>query len=679
MDLLKIEYKDWFINQKHLPDKNSQEYNDFYAFHKKLCTEGCLMGGEFINPFLMWHLNFWNTEVDLEPDERGRIAQKYTNPRLRDNEWLVTNEIWRAEQEHKGLCIFGIRRFAKSVLEASYLSWGATFDADSQNVISGLNAQDIKLITDKIDKGLNKLPDAWKWQRIEDNWKNQVTLGVKTKDGTRIPFSYILIRNLDDGNNQEAIAGTKPRKLIIDEGGKGSFLKALQAAIPGFTTPYGWGCSPIITGTGGDMRKFMDAKSLFFDADKYNFLSYPDATKPGRKHGLFIPAKYRMEAKEKSTLAKFLGKEEGTDLDNITILVSNEEKAIQITNDNLTKLKKAGDRNAFLKEKMYYPIEVDDVFLNDDTNIFNIYAAKSQQSKLKEENITGECYVLKASEEGVVLQPTKKQQILDYPKIPGNVDKDAPVVIWEKPMPNPPRGLYVAGVDPYRHDNSAYSESLGAVYILKRMHDIVGEHFQDTIVACYVARPDKKETWNEQARLLIKYYNALTLCENDEMSFIEYMKSKGDAPLYLQSQPEWIKDIVPNTKVNREYGIHRSSDKVIGYLHDCLKQYLDETIAVHKDDKGSVISETLGVHRIRDIALLEEIIQFNEDMNVDRIVAFELAIALANHLNPMIKVSSVESDPRIKALFDPNRNRDMLFGNNPKLFTNSKNKNKLFS
>ena len=60
-----------------------------------------------------------------------------------------------AQKEKKGLVILGIRRFAKSVLEASYVSHGATFDENSQNIIAGLNAADIKLITDKIDKGLN--------------------------------------------------------------------------------------------------------------------------------------------------------------------------------------------------------------------------------------------------------------------------------------------------------------------------------------------------------------------------------------------------------------------------------------------------------------------------------------------------------------------------------------------
>ena len=136
---------------------------------------------------------------------------------MRDNEWQVFNGIWQAEKEQKGIPIGGIRRAGKSVFEASYIGHGATFDQDSQNIIAGINAADIKLITDKIDKGLNNLPDYFKWQRIEENWTKAVSFGIRAKDNSKFVFSQILIRNLDDGNNEEAIAGTKPRKLIIDE------------------------------------------------------------------------------------------------------------------------------------------------------------------------------------------------------------------------------------------------------------------------------------------------------------------------------------------------------------------------------------------------------------------------------------------------------------------------------
>ena len=285
-----------------------------------------------------------------------------------------------------------------------------------------------------------------------------------------------------------------------------------------------------------------------------------------------------MEAKVESTLGAYLNEPKSSDLHNIKMLVSDEEKAKKITEDNLERLKKAGDRSMYLKEKMYYPIEVDDIFLNEDTNIFDIEAAKRQKFRLLQQEKTGTPVLLFNDGDKIGHEFTDKLPITNFPLKPSDL-KDAPVVVYEFPIENPPYGLYVAGVDPYRQGKSAYSSSLGAVYIYKRMHDITGEQYQDMFVASYVARPDNKDHWNEQARLLIKYYNARTLCENDDISFIEYMKSKGDAH-YLERQPEWLKEIVPNTTVKREYGIHRSSQKIIDYLHTCLKKYIENPIFV---------------------------------------------------------------------------------------------------
>lgn len=644
--LQSVDFKDWFINQKRLPTPDSVEYKAFFDYHKELCQDGFMMDGTYINPFLYWHLNVWHTEVDII-DEKGRISQKYANPYLRDNEWIVTNEMDRAQKERKGLVILGIRRFAKSVLASSYMGWGATFDQDSQNIVSGLNAADIKLITDKIDKGMNFLPDAWTWDRIEDNWKQQVTFGIKLKSGKRIPFSQIMIRNLDEGNNEEAIAGTKPRKLIIDEIGKGSFLRALQAAIPGFTTPYGWGCSPILTGTGGDMKKFFDAKQLMFDVEQFNFLSYKNEDDHRRIHGLFIGAEFRMEAKEDSSLGKYLGIEKGPLLD-IPMLVSNKEKALKLTDDNVERLRRAGDKIAYLKEKMYYPKKVDDIFLNEDSNIYNIEAARAQQIRIKTSDFFGTSVDLYHDGETIKHDFSKKDIITEFPV--KNQSKDAPVVIWEFPVENPPFGLYTAGVDPYRQGKSSYSDSLGAVYIFKRMHSITGEGYQNMFVASYVARPDNKDVWDEQARLLIKYYNARTLCENDEISFIEYMKAKGDSR-YLERQPEWLKEIVPNTTVKRDFGIHRSAEKIRDHLHSCLKAHLDEKLIIERDNEGSVTVEHLGVMRVKDTMLLEEVINFNELDNFDREVAASLAVALAYHLDPIIGQVSSNQDPRVTNLY----------------------------
>ena len=248
------------------------------------------------------------------------------------------------------------------------------------------------------------------------------------------------------------------------------------------------------------------------------------------------------------------------------------------------------------------------------------------------------------------------------------------MVIYEFPIESPPYGLYVAGVDPYRQGQSKYSDSLGSVYIYKRMHDLTGEKYQDMFVASYCARPEKKEIWDEQARLLIKYYNARALVENDEVSFIDYMIAKGDAH-YLEKQPDWLKEVVPNTTVRRDYGIHRSAEKIRDFLHTCLKKYLEEPIFVEKDENGNVIREVLGVTKIFDPVLLEEIIQYNDDDNFDRVIAAELAIAQAMKMDPIFGKISSTKDSRIESLLKPKK-RNVLFDSSKGLFTN--NKNKLF-
>jgi hypothetical protein len=223
-------------------------------------------------------------------------------------------------------------------------------------------------------------------------------------------------------------------------------------------------------------------------------------------------------------------------------------------------------------------------------------------------------------------------------------------MIYEFPVQSPPFGLYCAGVDPYRQGKAEYSSSLGTVAIFKRMNDLNGETFQNTFVASYAARPNEQDEWNETARNLIKYYNARTLCENDEMSFINYMIYNGDQ-MYLEEQPGWLKTLVPNSKTERKYGIHRSNDTIRDYLHSTFKNFLNEVLLREKDpETGSVIKEILGVTRIPDIAALEEIIKFNPDGNFDRLIAYELAVALAKHLDPTLGKTGQE-DPRLKSYF----------------------------
>ena len=148
------------------------------------------------------------------------------------------------------------------------------------------------------------------------------------------------------------------------------------------------------------------------------------------------------------------------------------------------------------------------------------------------------------------------------------------------------------------------------------------------------------------------------------------MISKGDAH-YLEKQPAWLQEIVPNTTVKRDYGIHRSSEKIRDFLHGCLKTYSEEIITEEKDAEGIITRQIKGMSKILDPVLLEEMIQYNESGNFDRIIAAELAIALAMKLGITMGKIGGEKDPRITALFT-NKSKNKLFTPNTTLFTKPK-------
>lgn len=685
----------WFPDQREpLYDKSDEEvmkvFKAYWRKERQRMREGFDLGGVYISGWLYWHTVYWKIAMYRETiDSRGKKHKQrlIKTPYLRDIEWDSAGDFTRCEEEGRFYTLVGSRDFGKSIIAASRSGWNYTLFSQSETVISGGEKSYIKLATDKIEDGLTNLHPLLKQQRLASDWGKEVRAGWKDKKTNqpdkKSSNSAIIVRNYEMGNKTMAANGTRPGFHLIDEIGT---LPNLISCVKDSDGCWHSGdgdkpsCLVMLAGTGGDMEVGLEASEIFYAPEAYNMLEFDDVWEGRGKVCKFIPAtKAKMAFKFPMSLPKYLGIE-CPELDHVIILVSDEEKALKDWWEPEYRLAlKSGNSKTVLKFKAYWPLKPSDSFLVLTKNDFNVEAAKAQQIRLKGMERTGTPVELYHDGEKIIHKFTDKLPITEFPV--KTQSTDAPIVIWEFPVEdNPPFGLYTAGVDPYRQGQAAYSDSLGAVYVFKRIHDIQSERYQNLLVASYVARPDSKDRWNETARNLIKYYNAFTLCENDEYSFIDYMVKKGDASRYLAPQPEWLRDIVPNTKVNREYGIHRSSDRVRAHLDGLLKSYLDEVIYQERDSNGSVTKETLGVTRVFDTMLLEEIIKFNADGNFDRVIAAELAIAMADHLNPQFVVSSTDSDPRLKAYFDRRKSsRSVIdFSRSQTMIVGKKRRSKLF-
>jgi len=673
---MELKSSEFFMNIKKLPPPGSREFQQLIEWEEEKIKGGVNINGVFISGWLYWHLNHWWIRVD-EKDNWGNDIRVTQRPELRDNEWIRAEFLEGCRKDQEGYMEIGGRQGGKSEMEASYFGMNATLFENTQNVIVCGNDYDLGLLKDKVDFGLKNLWEGISIPRLDKTWRsNQIRLGYKIPDGEDAVWSYIVIRNAKDGNVTEVAAGTTAKSFIMDEVGKYPFASTFKAAEPAFKGKYGWRAVPILVGTGGAFDRGQDAENFFYNPAANQFRSVVDPV-TGKKTGLFLSGLYRQDCKYTTTLDKWLQQEYGMtfkstkELSQIKISVSDKVKAEEVITQERIAAKLNPDRTIYLKQIMYYPLTVEECFLSSGENIFDVEGAKRQKLRLSEVGHSGIPVVLYDDGDGVKHEFTDKQPITNFP-VKKDDNKDTPVVIYEFPVKDPPYGLYVAGVDPYRQGKAEYSNSLGAVYIYKRMSSISGEKYQDMFVASYVARPDNKTTWEEQARLLIKYYNARTLCENDEISFIDYMISKGDSH-YLERQPLWLQEIVPNTTVRRDFGIHRSADKIRVFLHGCLKKYTEEVLIREKTvvDDGEIAPALKGMTKIFDPMLLDEIIAYNEEGNFDRIVAAELAIALAMKLDPLMGAIGGEKDVRIQAMYTQKPGKK-LFSSKPIFMTNNR-------
>jgi hypothetical protein len=661
----------WFPNQIE-PVYDPSDSNQMFLFHtywkaeRDRCINGFYLDKNkkvYVSGWLYFHTVYWKIsmyETLYEGTPQERTVREIKTPILRDIDWVIANDLVECEKQGKFYSLIGSRGFGKSIIAASRAGWLYTFFHNSQSVISAGATNYIKLVTDKIEDGLTNLHPIFVKNRLTSNWKMEVMAGWKDKT-TNAPHpksskSQILMRNFEDGNNSMVCNGTRPGFHLIDEIGTLKNLIGCYKDSDGCWWAGSTGkpsCLVFITGTGGDMEVGAEAAEMFYDPKSYNLLEFDNHWEGGGKIGRFVEAGtgVRKYLKEK-TLNEYLNIDKKVvDVSHIPIMVSDiAEYDKDWWEPKFQNAKKSGNSKTLLKFKAYWCKKPSDSFIILTKNDFNTEEAKRQQKNIRDNNLQGVAVDLLYADNGVVIHDfSEKLPITEFPV--KTQSKDAPIMIYEFPMPNPPFGLYVAGVDPYRHSESEYSDSLGTVYIYKRMHEIGSEKYQDMFVASYTARPGDIKEWNENARRLIKFYNARTLCENDEMSFINYMIDKGDGH-YLEDQPEWLRLIVPNTKVNRKKGIHRSAKQIRDFLDGQLKEYLDQVVHEEKNENGSVINQVFGTARILDPMLLEEIIRFDKEKNFDRVIAAELAVALANKLNPILKVNSLEADGRIQAYFN---------------------------
>jgi hypothetical protein len=687
---------------------SSEEYLLFWREEKKRCIEGYWVGGTWMPGNLYFYVNFWTILLNKTATSKTKTPGK---PFLRDLEWeffynwceargfsgfkddkeftcdrefkgkdnyVPAAEYMRRthkkdmgcplwENEAKNFMMMGSRGFGKSYSVAGgVIGHEFLFDGmkeyDPSYILNPpsteivVAAGDAKYSSDILKKakfGLDNLPGSMEIdnkfypspfaKQYSGSWMStkeviaeyKKKLGGTWKDmGSKSKIKHRTFRD-----NAFAANGTRPAVMVMEEIGMFSNLKAAhESSVECMKNgSYKFG-SCMYLGTGGDMEGggTVDARDMFYNPDVYDMISFNDEWEDKGRISYFVPA-YR-------GLNQFKDSEGNT----------SEEPARKYLEGFREKLKKSkNSRSALDAELQNRPLVPSEVFLTRTGNLFPVADLLSRLGELevsnKERNhdYVGDLYMDSDSNKVKWKPNAKLNPIVDYP-LRGNDALEGCVVIYEMPYEDSegvtPYGMYLAGTDPYDHDD-ATTASLGSTLILNKL--------TNRVVAEYTGRPETANQYYEKVRRLLHFYNAKCLYENERKGMYQYLEFKNQTHLLLD-QPEIIKDVVQNSRVNRGKGMHMSKP-LKDYGEELIKMWLLEDYG----DEGM-----MNLHRIRSVPLLKELIAYNDTGNFDRVMAFMM---VCYHLQEVKKIK-VEKEKKVTTIYDQGFWDKRLFSRKRKKF-----------
>lgn len=624
------------------------EYLDYWDREMVRCVEGYTADdGDWISGYNYFYLNYCPILrlVEFEyKDRHGKIKMRREKtrefPDFYDYDYYYFCAIQEAEDEGSHMVVLKSRGKGYSFKGGSMLDRNFYLIPNSKSY--AIASETEYLVRDGL---LTKAWDymdfidehtAWSKKRQVTNTKMHRKASIITTDsmGSRIEVGYKSeIIGVTLKNDPNRARGKRGKLILWEEAGSfKDILQAWQIARPSVEedgVAFGLMCA---FGTGGDEgSRFDGLKELFYNPAGYNVQSFPniwDESSDGNKCAFFVPVYANMSVLDDSGLRLFMDKN-GNSLKQKAIDYSlvQRQKVIDGSSDS-----RAIDR--YIAEN---PITPQEAVLELTGNIFpkkelmiqlaSIRTNKKMQSYKQVGDLD---YV-----NGELVWTIKKNGDINKYPLGRDDSHEGSIVIWEHPEKDASNQLYIAGCDPYDHDKAG-TNSLGATFIYKRFQDF--ESYYDILVAEYTGRPDTAEDYYENVRKLLIYYNARLLYENERKGIFPYFTQKHSDYL-LADQPDIINDIIGKSTVQRRKGIHMNV-QIKDYGEGLIKEWLNEEYAPGKKTLTKILSEPL----------LEELIQYNDKGNFDRVIALIMVMIYRQQLHN-IHAKKKEKDSS-KVLFD---------------------------
>ena len=604
------------------PNPNS-EYGKWIRTEIKRCWYGYVRpsDGEWIPGDYYYYLNYCPIQL-IKKLPNGQSVRTIDFPRVWDGQYLVQHYLYNARLHGHHASELASRGKGKSYIGAGLLAKRFKLGENQQvreKVQSVVTASDKKYIY-----GPNQILNMFKYyidfqsqhtqfprQLLTDSaqllmWES----GFKDKETGVRKGSQNAVIGVTTGVNQDKLNGSRGVLYLIEEAGifsdLGSLYQMIRPSVEDGKDVYGL---IFAYGTAGDENSnFIDLQEMMYNPDGYNMEKNPnvwDKEGQGRKWFTFFYPAYLnrancMDENGNSDVTKAL---------------------LEICQDRYVVKYNSSDINAITKRISQYPITPQEAIIRAHSTIFPITELNERLNQIDNNpnfyndtyvgdlvfNGNGEVEFVISNDKPIRDFPTKDNKITGAIEIYALPEKDSNGKI--------PNERYIAGADPY-DDDASNTMSLGSFFVL--------DTWTDTIVMEYTGRPVFANDYFEICRKGCLFYNAKLMYENNKKGLFAYFSMMNSSYL-LAVTPNYLKDkqlIKDIGYGNKAFGIN-ATIAIKGYGYQKIREWLLQPYTkIEKDTEGNDIEvQQANLYRLKNRALIKELILWNPDINVDRIMA----------------------------------------------------------
>ena len=609
------------------PNSNpNSEYRKFWDEERRRCYEGLIResDGAWISGYNYWFLNYQPMMVNKITEGKKKAIRTEAFPFVQEgNIWRYYYLYDAREQGHHAIELAKrgcAKSYSLSAIMGHNLILGESFES-KKRVITVLTAYQKEFLSDDKDGTLSKFKPAINFSfsntpfphLMLKNSPNEMSWQMGYKDEYGIEqgsLNQVLAVSAKD--DSEKIRGKRGWILIEEMGSFKGLLslyditrKSVEDGDYTFATMY-------LVGTAAEKESdFSSAKTLLYNPEAYNILSIEnvyDRPKQGKPtFGYFFPS--------------YVNRAGCYNKDGVSDVV---KALIEILMARY-KAKFSSDPKSVLRVIAEDPITPAEAIIKVKSAFFPVTALTERLQQL---DIVPQAYddvyvgQLTINKEGQVeFKPTNDEPIRKY-----GVENDTPGAVEIFAMPEKdrsgkvPHTRYIIGHDPVDND-AAESSSLSSTFVL--------DLWTDTIVAEYTGRQRMAEDNYEIVRLLCLFYNAKCLYESNKKGIYAYF-AKMNCTHLLADTPEYLRDkqLIKYSRVGSNQKGVNASAAINNYANGLIRDWLMKPVVMLiKNDEGEEVETTVqNLFRIRNRALLEELIAFNPEINVDRIRALGMVM-----------------------------------------------------